>query len=275
MKKFMKVCTITGAICLIIGTGISITAYAFGAKVKDYSIFPQRYFSKGRFISDMVFDETGTEKNDYSFKGVKSLSLDVGALYAEIVTEGNGDEIKVTFEGVDSDKYHYELDGNKLEIEWNGSDRNRFVTDVIKRKLKISVPAGFEFQDVELDISAAEINVKELKANQLEVDLKAGSVAVKNGTVHSLNADVKAGEMTFQGEVKKDIGVDCKAGSMTMELTGNEKDYNYKMDGKMGEIKIDSSSYTGMNFDKIVNHDAEKQMNLDCKTGEITVKFQE
>lgn len=274
MKKFIKVCAIAGGICLAVGAGISITAYALGASVKDYSIYPHRFFKQGRFITDMIFDETGTVKNEHSFKGVKALSLDLSEAYVEILSEGEGDEIKITFEGKPGDNFQCDMDGSRLDIEWN-IHRQRFVTDVLTRKVRIVVPEGYTFDDVDLDMSAAELTVQNLNAGQLKADVKAATIDIGNGSVDILKADVKAGEMLYQGAVLKEAGVDCKAGSMTLDLSGKETDFNYRIDCKMGDIEIGGASYSGMNFEKTVQNNAQKQISLDCKTGDVKVRFQE
>ena len=62
---------------------------------------------------------------------------------------------------------------------------------------------------------------------------------------------------------------------MYIELVGVESDYNYEAQCGMGDIKVGTTSVSGMGGSKEINNPgANRFMDLECGMGEIQIEFQ-
>jgi hypothetical protein len=61
---------------------------------------------------------------------------------------------------------------------------------------------------------------------------------------------------------------------MELQLAGAENDYNYEISCGVGQVKIGSTSYSGLGNSQEVDNGASRKMEIDCGIGEVVLSFQ-
>jgi hypothetical protein len=77
----------------------------------------------------------------------------------------------------------------------------------------------------------------------------------------------------FSGATSGDVEAECQVGTIKLELVGKKEDYNYNIQCKMGAIKVGDEGSAALKGKKQTDNGAEKDMDLECKTGAIQVDF--
>lgn len=300
MNKFVKRCLIAGLVLVVAGGVMVATAVSYGANIRDIVPRGERYwentFSDFSFQDldygnlpantedyyDFDFDlEVPEEKGQqiYTTGTVKSLSADVRAGRVFIIEDPAVSELTI---------YCNKKDGN-----WNLKDENGelnltigsgFMTDETDLVMIICVPPGYHFTDVDLAVSKKKgllkgdgidpvLACRSISADDMNLDVKAGVLSVRQSNVGDLNIKCSVGAVEYTGTTTGDINGECKMGAVTMLLSGKKEDYNYKIQSRLGGIKIADEQMAAIAGKENWDYSADKDMNLECNTGGIGIKF--
>ena len=214
----------------------------------------------------------------YTTGTAKSLSVDIRAGRVFIVEDPAVSELTI---------YSNKKDGN-----WNLKDENDeldlttgsgFMSDETDLVMTISVPQGYHFSDVDLSVSKKKgmhgmdpvIACRSISADNMSLNVKAGALSVKQGNVGDLDIKCSVGAVEYTGTTTGDINGECKVGAVLLLLSGQKEDYNYKIQSRIGGIKIADEQMAAIAGKDSWDYSASKDMNLDCSTGGIEVKFYE
>lgn len=308
MKRFVKVCAVLGVVFLVLGTGITAGAAAMGA---DWSWILRQAGMVERYMEDdyveipdmpdmpdlpdmpdmpdmpdvqdgdwtsgggrdlWAFDETGPST---SYSDVRKLDVQMKAGNVRIEKGGDDHMITVIY-GDDGDCYQSYMEGRTLKIRCSGAAdlKRRNDQNLSPRMIKILVPEGYEFDEVEAEMDAGEMTIMSVNTAKLELDISAGTVYVREGTVTSvLKAESKAGTVDFYGALSGKGDLECKAGNIYLDLAGDQNDYDYNIESSIGEVKIGTATFSGVKFDKTVDNGADYKINMECNMGNISLAF--
>ncbi len=297
MSKFMKKCVIAGIILVVAGGIMAATAVTYGADFRN--IVPMGSgFWKDTFpdfsFEDLDYENQSKGTEDYTDFNVevpedkgqqiyttgtaKSLSVDIRAGRVFIVEDPSVSELTI---------YCNKKDGN-----WNLKDENDeldlstgtgFLSDETDLVMTISVPQRYRFTDVDLAVSKKRgmhgldpiIACRSISADDMSLNVKAGALSVKQSNVGDLDINCSVGAVEYTGTTTGDINGDCKVGAILLLLSGKKEDYNYKIQSRVGGIKIAGQQMAAISGKDSWDYSASKDMNLDCSTGGIEVKFYE
>lgn len=194
--------------------------------------------------------EEKTEAATYSASEITD--LDIEAATADITI------IKGNTLTVETDRFGFSLKekNGKITIEERGGifslDRNRNV--------KITIPEGFEFEKVEIDNGASDIQCDDLKAARLELDIGAGDVefnnlvvsekasidcgagefSLKNGSISNLKFSLGVGSADLNTTLSSDCDFECGVGELKLNLPDGKAAYSFDIETGIGEVKLDS-----------------------------------
>lgn len=297
MSKFMKKCVIAGIILVVAGGIMAATAVTYGADFRnivpmgsgfwkdtfpDFSFEDLDYENQPKGTEDYTdFNvEVPEEKGQqiYTTGTAKSLSVDIRAGRVFIVEDPSVSELTI---------YCNKKDGN-----WNLKDENDeldlstgtgFLSDDTDLVMTISVPQGYRFTDVDLAVSKKRgmhgldpiIACRSISADDMSLNVKAGALSVSQSNVGDLDIKCSVGAVEYAGTTTGDINGDCKVGAILLLLSGKKEDYNYKIQSRVGGIKIAGQQMAAITGKDSWDYSASKDMNLDCSTGGIEVKFYE
>lgn len=277
MKRFIQYTAILGAVFTVLGFGTAGAARMNGARWSQMHIERQSMvipaIGHHRVHShDVPFGaETGTSAGEgiKTFSAVHdlSVSLESGKLAMEY---GDTDEIQVVC-GEESafgeDVWSY-VEGGEMTLEIYGRENPGKKTEV-----RMVIPRGHVFGDVEMAVGAGSCTVPDLDAQELDIDLAAGEIILENMRVSSLSVDCAAGNVSCSGQIFGDVEVDCAAGNVALLLNHDKNEFSYELEGAGGSIEIGDESFSGLAFSREFNYHAGKSMELQTVTGSIRVEF--
>lgn len=294
MKKFTKVCLITALILFLIGCAM---AWGFGVmggyrqleQMEQIAGIPFQFgYAGGDFRFGFFWDEdwesgetipTGEKKQlDISAGDLKELNLWLGACNLNI--EKSEDENVWIAMGGNTDKIHYRIDGNTIEIEDKGTYGFRsFVRGELSqnRVVNLYLPEDIVLDTVDIEFGAGQIDSIPLTARQIDVEAGAGVCRFRKIEADSLNLTIGAGKMTIDRINAREADVEVGAGEFVadeMNISGYI-DLNVGMGnvGLYGTIEGDMDAECGMGSLTILLTGSQEDHNyvIECAMGNTTI----
>ena len=272
MKRFIKICALTGLILLLAGIGITSVSAALGGRYSSY--LPRRIWSmvwddddymdhgwnddfsdtwnsgKGwvSWTEDTLRPDGNHDQDPGAFCSTRKLDIDVDKCILRVYEKEDISQIEVNV----NDKYNATqcyMDKDTLKIK--REQKHRRGEDI---RIEVLVPTDYEFDKISVDIGAAECQFSQIHTNKLDIDTGVGAV-------------------TFTGTVAGDVELETGVGDVTLNLANPEQDYNYRIECGVGTIRVGGSSYTMLSHETHINNNAPYNMELECGVGSITVNF--
>lgn len=220
-------------------------------------------------------EEIGMQDASYEFstEEVQDMAISLGAGEFEI-RKGNVDQIAMELQGVGS--WDYSVSGGTLSLDMK-STGGILLGDGPKNVIKcvIEIPQNYNPEQIALDLGAGQVTLSDLEVENLSLSVGAGQIICKNVRSRNADIDVAIGECQFQGEVKEDMEINCATGQVVARLTGREEDYNYELSCALGSIRIGKINLSGFGGSKSMDNDSDRNMTIDCSTGNVEVDFEE
>ena len=272
MKRFIKICALTGLILLLAGIGITSVSAALGGRYSSY--LPRRIWSmvwddddymdhgwnddfsdtwnsgKGwvSWTEDTLRPDGNHDQDPGAFSSTRKLDIDVDKCILRVYEKEDISQIEVNV----NDKYNATqcyMDKDTLKIK--REQKHRRGEDI---RIEVLVPTDYEFDKISVDIGAAECQFSQIHTNKLDIDTGVGAV-------------------TFTGTVAGDVELETGVGDVTLNLANPEQDYNYRIECGVGTIRVGGSSYTMLSHETHINNNAPYNMELECGVGSIKVNF--
>lgn len=248
-------------------------------------------------IGDMEFSTevpAGEADSSFDADSVRNIKLDVDAAEITVKQPDDSTKIRAVLKHGKEKYYSCKLDGDTLKIKYD-TKKHYYKKSP---QIILYLPKGSSFDELNFDIGAADMSWKDFdsscnnltlkvgagnfEAEQFQVDGKmdvsvgVGNVEITDGVVNGdVAIDCGVGNFSMEGSVLGNLKADCGMGSMTLDLSGEEKEYNYKLSCGLGSIDVDGETYSNISGDKEVTNDgAKKNMELDCGMGSIEVDFE-
>lgn len=249
MKKFTKVAVIFAVIFAVVGVVCIIASFAMGLTWNKVSSMVNG--GKFNFAFEIDGSHTGESKDvaatvDETFR---NLDIELGAGTLDVVY-ADVEEVEVQQENVRGFRHYVKehtlhiKGGNKVGVNTTGGT------------ITIRIPKDMIFDEVDLECGAGEVEITGLIAKSVDIEVGAGEVRIAGLDAKELNAETGAGELY-------------------VELVGSETDYNYDAECDIGEIKIGTTSISGVGGSKEAsNPGANRFMDLECGMGQIQIEFQ-
>ena len=146
--------------------------------------------------------------------------------------------------------------GNELTVKETGNNwlRNKEGNEVI-----IYIPENKEFNEIEIDTGAGNIEIESLNTkdlsfsigagkveinnlkvtNEAEIDGGAGKVDILSGEICNLNLDMGIGEFNVCTKLLGNNDIEQGMGKLTIKLTDSQENYTIRTRKGMGSITID------------------------------------
>jgi len=225
--------------------------------------------------ADQIYDdahEVFTEDVEKQVLDQAPFNLSVEAGGCEFTIEDSPDE-QFYIEAAHTGKFQYFLEGDTLSVKVTGDGTVN--KDAQTCKIKLWVPEGYVFQTVEIELGAGLLRADTLRAADVALKVGAGSIFLEALTATDLSAEVGMGNLSAKCIDVQKVDMACAMGNVELELSGDETDYNYHIKAAVGNVKIGDQSYRGMAEKQDVDHHRDKDVNLDCSVGNITLRFVE
>lgn len=256
MRGFTKYIMIFSLIIFIIGLLLCILGGIMGGKM-HWS------FESG---------ESETISKDFEEVDNINIKLNYGSFNIK-----NGEKFKI--EGLVSKNANFktEINDGTLEISntrkfWNlfsAFDKNP------EQKLTLYIPNNFDLKNCNIDIGACELNIEELKTENLKVSVGAGNCLISKLDCNECTFNIGAGDLDVVAKINKTIKIDCGVGDAKVVLIGLKKDFDYSVDNGVGSIDIAGLRYDGLGTGGKLDNHSDKKIIIDCGVGSVNVDFKE
>lgn len=164
--------------------------------------------------------------------------------------------------------------------------------------ITLYVPEGYRYHEAELEMGAGSLTYPSLQADsasvsvgagkielqsaqvkELEIEVGAGQAEVTDMQVAKLDVEVGMGEFLGDGSIDGNVKMDCSMGNLELRVTGRQEDFNYEIEGALGNISLEGASgaqsFGGFARERSIDNGADKEMEISCSMGNITIGFQD
>lgn len=259
-----------------LGDNISGSLPDTGYRIDDADSFDSRYDIWGGDMEKFCLGED-----------VEVLEIEAGGcIFNTQVSGDNSFYVKVS----DSGKFQAYLENGTLYIRTTTSSRSW--NNMNSCRVTLYVPEGYHYREADIELGAGELKFESLdadkvslgvgagqitanglKADSLELEIGMGQIDIKNVKVKDLEAEIGMGNLMVEGAIDGNVDANCSMGNLDLKITGSQQDFNYKLDGAMGNIDLGSESYSGLGVSKKIDNGALKNMEIECAAGNITISF--
>lgn len=293
MNKFIRYTAVLGAVLTVLGFGTASAAHVQGGRWTKMHIWESAIHHPRRnyIYSVPVGADRGTalDESSRSFPCLPEFSLEVD--FGEVtVSPADADRIMISC-GSSSDfnqvVWAYAYD-NEIKLVVSGKRSEGRKPNVI-----VLVPQNYRFQEMDIELAEGSCIIEEIEAEEFSGETAGGTLRVEGGRASSVSFSCAAGEIScyrqvvgdvdmdcaagniiYSGEISGNVEADCAAGNIYLELPGQqETDFNYEVEGTGGSIQVGEKSYSGMLFEKEINHGVSRTMELQSAAGNIQVEF--
>ena len=184
-------------------------------------------FFTGVFIKDDIIDTVATTyeltdggiKEDMNAQGeVNSIKLDLKACEVTFeVTDGSG-LMGIEYSGDKRLKPEVAFENGKLIATQKNKQRFSFYS-INSPKLTIKLGTDVNLDNLEMNINAGDINMKNVKGDYLYGDFNAGNIVIKNCVFNKADLDANAGNIKIENSGFKKLTIGTDAGNVKIEDT--------------------------------------------------------
>ena len=161
--------------------------------------------------------------------------LDVDIEAGNVIIE-EGDEPAVTYTFSEKADIDISQDNGKVTFKQNGDDYSMFSFGNVKRQVTITVPRERQLARISTKIDAGNVDINNIKCNDMEILLDAGNLKINNATARNLTAEVDSGNITVKGDIEN---IDATVDMGNIDINGNTDSINAEVD--MGNISADGN----------------------------------
>ncbi|MDE7331349.1 MAG: DUF4097 domain-containing protein [Lachnospiraceae bacterium] len=247
-------------------------------------------------VNGEAYYDGGYEEH-FFMENIRKLDLDLGAGTLIIKEKDAVDNtIDIYMQGVGKCSHYIKEGDGTLYVEGFKGITNIIGTNAYENNcITIVLPAGCQFEEVELAIGAGimevgNISVYELEAtvgagelvlydvetNEWSVEVGAGVVEANTMTVRGeADINVNMGSLAFNGSIMGDLDVECGMGNLEMKLTGKETDHNYEIECGAGNVVVGGFSTGTLAAERKINNGSASTFEIECNMGNINIEFQD
>lgn len=259
-----------------IGENLSDSLPDPGYDIDDATSFDSRHDTWGGDVEKFCLGE-----------GAETLEIEAGG--CKFSTRTSGDD-SFYVEASDSGKFQAYLENGTLCIRTTTSSRSW--NNWKGSKVTLYVPEGYHFREADIELGAGElefealdadrvslgvgagnITLNGLKADSLEMEIGMGQIEMYDANVKDMEAEIGMGNLIVEGNIEGNVDANCSMGNLELRIAGSQQDFNYKIDGALGNIDLGSESYSGLGMSKRIDNGAQKDMKIGCEAGNITISF--
>ncbi len=319
MKKFTKISLILCAVLAGAGILFCIVSMSLGFGFGQFAdLVGDGAFSLIWTDSGLHWGNDVEEGNEYregewtrfqeTWEKAEARNLDIEYRWGTLViepSESNAIEAEVSYrkEGEGFERaIKLELEGDTLKVTDDFTKKNFWILrpNGDDATLTLRIPAEMAFDDVKLDVDAAEVELSTvlscekldleigagafsdsgegtaaLRAEEMKLEVGAGAMSLSEVWTHKLEATCGVGQMELGKVTAVDTALDCGVGEILMSMTGRQGDYDYEVDTGVGSVSVGESEYNGLGTSQKVDNGAVNFIKIDCGVGSIDISFME
>lgn len=139
--------------------------------------------------------------------------------------------------------------------------------------VSVIIPNGFHAKKAVMKLTAGNILVSGLSADNTKIEVGMGKCEIKNMYSQHLSVKCGMGDMVGNCSMNGDVNVDCGMGNVTLNLTNSADDFNMTATAGMGCVDIGGTKIQGAGSKMDNNIGALHNINVKCGMGNVKVGF--
>lgn len=237
MKKTTKKLLIASLVLILVGGGLFIAGSLSGGweQLKNTDLTSGKKYQEKIIDYDESFNKIEIDAQSYTIKILKS---DDDKVHVETRTDENhdvefgtvGDTFKIT------EKYESKKSVNidlGIWYELFNIDDEKYICLYLPEK---------EYDSINLNADAGDVEIEGLKVKNLTAELKAGSFDLKKMLIESGEIICKAGEVEIDYSTLNNTNIYASVGSIEVEKS---KLKNVNLEAELGDIDVTNCEYDG------------------------------
>lgn len=250
MKKavFLTILSVITVICVVVGCGIHIMGWWGGT-----------FLSAGGRVSH--------EDSDIpAFTGI-SVDIEVGNL---TVKPSRG--YRISYECSKRLIPEYRVEDGVLIITSKAHKKwfwNFWPFGNTKSEITVTVP-----EDVYLDLfsvtaDVGDVNIEDMKAQELTVETNVGDLDINGGTYNSININADVGDVDVRDSVFDRMEIYADVGDVDVTGVGDMEDYGIRMSTDIGDISVNGEKKRG---EYVKEGNTDKKIVIETDVGDSNLK---
>lgn len=262
------------------------------------------------FDSGYAIIRSGEASSDFSGADIRNLELSLGGCEMTI-KESPDEDYHITAASIQN--FQTYVKGDTLYV--NSINSGRWTFSSSSTSVIIAIPAGVELETVRMslgagafksvslaakdvklelgggeftfegldtgfldcELGAGKLTVEKLSAVKIDCEMGAGQIIIENAeTMGNLNFEMGMGDLEFTGSIPGNLNAECAMGQMRFHILGSsEGDHDYNLECAMGNLRVGSTSFTGLASEKKIDNGTGSLYHLECSMGNLEVTFSE
>ena len=226
------------SLAIVLLSSILLGALVFGMYVSDGRIHVENHAEVEPVIS---------LKQDQISPDVQNIEIEWAA-GSITITEGTSvHDIQIAEYSPDNSKYRTVIkqSGQTLKIKFSEDSVkfSGFGTDIdFSKDLEIVVPAGWSCNSIEIDAASADVEIRNLRIDELDLDGASGFLNLDNCEIGKLDVDTASGDVEFIGTLKE-LDFDAASAQFNGEFFSVPSKLN--LDAMSGDMTLVLPEYSG------------------------------
>ena len=230
-----------------------------------------RSFGSAVVERDITHNSTnGVSVSNEKIENIK-ISIDYGEV--KIVTDSGSDEIYCSYEDVKFGEISEDVKASTYVFEYDGN-KSAYISHSKAPSFVICVPKDYEFEDITLEVGAGDVSLdgNVVSTGKAEINIGAGNLEVDDWKMSDIKINCGCGNIDFEGSVDRRFEAKLGAGNIDLKLDGKENEYDYYIDGALGNFDINGRSSSGLVGSQSIKNGASVTIDIECALGDISIK---
>lgn len=215
-----------------------------------------------------AIDNIHFESNGY----IERLNIEVSKANVQIHESHDSQNIQIIAENIYSGFDVYQKN-DKIVIDqphyWG-------VNQPVNAKIDIYIPSDMILDKIDIDMSAGNAKIENIKAKKIDIDAAAGVLSVNHIECHDFKLDASMGNTTIKYLDAQKIDINSGMGNVKMLLKGHENDYNYNINVGLGRVNIGDENFSGIIKKGVFDSDESvKKLDIDCGLGNVDIEMED
>lgn len=257
-------------ISFLIGVCLIVIGVAIGG-------VEQMNISQFSFLKDFQLVWSADRKDDIQLKAASSIEdieMNTSMADIEFYEEDHLDYVIVNASHIYSG-FEVKQDKKKLIINqphyWTTNDSQK------RAKIKITVPKGMQFEEMNIKANAGMTIIKNVNAKDVCVENAAGKLTMNNIVCQNMEIDASMSQTDLsQVTCQNHLDIDLGMGDINILFNTHKQAYTYSVDVGMGSVQIGDEKFSGF-VEKDSHHGSshDHHIDVDCGMGSVKIEMEE
>lgn len=160
-------------------------------------------------------------------------------------------------------------------LDYSISNGTLYVANDSSHTATLTLPGGGSYNEISLVINEGHIFAEQaLSTAALHVTMNKGEASIGQISVSDSSMfNIEKGSLYIHGDIGSTVTASCDEGHLNMEVLYSQNDYNFNLEVSEGNMQIGAQGFHGRTTRKSIDNGAERNAELSCWRGDISMQF--